>query len=437
VGPSGEAVRSVVVDTDLASDDLVALSFLLSSTEVDLVAVTVSGTGEVRCPQGLDVIRGLLAVTGDDDIPVACGRSAPLVGDRAFPTEWRDAADDAWGLDLPEVSDPSSERTAVELLTEALDPGGVTVLTLGPLTNLADAFRADADLAGDVSSVVVMGGAVDAPGNVFDEGVDPPLAEWNVYVDPTAAAEVLGSGAPVTMVGLDATSEVPITGDFLELLRINSHTESASLALTLLENNPLVYSGEAYFWDPLAAAVVVDPGLVTTETTPISVTTGDRPDSGQTARNAGGDPVTVALDADAAAFEQRLIRTLDQLEPDQTVVTMPPSVAEMAIRYDGTECTLAGPAATDQGRVRFTFESSEPGWFAGVAHLTGDRTIAQITASIEAGEQRRLEELGIDQPTIVGLAGGTSVISEPDQYMVLCGSEVGDVLIGGTFAVNP
>jgi len=426
-----------VVDTDLASDDLVALSFLLSSTEVDLVAITVSGTGEVRCPQGLDVIRGLLAVTGDDDIPVACGRSSPLFGDQAFPTDWRDAADDAWGLDLPEVAAPSSERTAVELLTEALDRGGVTVLTLGPLTNLADAFRAAANLAGNVSSVVVMGGAVDVPGNVFEEGVDPPVAEWNVYVDPTAAAEVFGSGVPVTMVGLDATSEVPITGDFLELLRINSHTEPASLVLTLLENNPLVYSGEAYFWDPLAAAVVVDPGLVTTETTPITVATGDSPDSGQTARNAGGDPVTVALDVDAAAFEQLLIRTLDQLEPNQPVVTMPPPVAEMAISYDGTDCTLTGPTATDQGRVRFTFESSEPGWFAGVAHLTGARTSEQITAWIEAGEQPSLEELGIDQPTIIGLAGGTSVIAEPDEYMVFCGSEVGDVLIGGTFAVNP
>lgn len=435
MGPSTEAARSVVVDTDLASDDLVALSFLLSSTEVDLVAVTVSGTGEVRCPQGLDVIRGLLAVTGDDDIPVACGRSAPLAGDRAFPTEWRDAADDAWDLDLPKVAAPSGERTAVELLIEALDPDGVTVLTLGPLTNLADAFRADPDLAGNVSSVVVMGGAVDVPGNVFDEGAEPPVAEWNVYVDPTAAAEVFGSGVLVTMVGLDATSEAPITGDFLELLRANSHTEPASLVLTLLENNPLVYSGEAYFWDPLAAAVVVDPGLVMTETIPISVVTGDR-DLGQTARNAGGDPLAVAMGADAAAFEELLIRTLDQLEPDHPIATLPPPSAEMAITYDGTDCSLAGPTATDQGRVRFTFESSEPGWFAGVVHLTGDRTTAQITAAIEAGEQLRLEELGLDRPTIVGSAGGTSVTAEPDHYMVLCGSEVGDLLIAGTFAVD-
>jgi inosine-uridine nucleoside N-ribohydrolase len=425
-----------VVDTDLAADDVVALSFLLSSTEVDVVAVTVSGTGEVRCPQGLDVIRGLLAVTGDDDIPVACGRSSPLVGDKAFPTEWRDAADDGWGLDLPEVAAPSSERTAVELLSETLDPGGVTVLTLGPLTNLADALRVDADLAGKISSLVVMGGALDVPGNVFDEGVDPPVAEWNIYVDPTAAAEAFGSGVPVTMIGLDATSQVPITGDFLELLRVNSHTEPASLVLTLLENNPLVYSGEAYFWDPLAAAVVVDPALVITEEIPLSVATGDGPESGQTARHPEGDPVTVALDADAAGLEQLLIHTLDQLEPDQPVVTLPLPVAEMEIRYDGTKCTLTGPAVTDQGRVRFTFESSEPGWGAGVAHLTGERTSEEITAWIEAG--RPPEGLGksIEPPTIVGLAGGTSVTAVPGEYMVFCGPEVGDALIGGSFVVN-
>jgi hypothetical protein len=136
------------------------------------------------------------------------------------------------------------------------------------------------------------------------------------------------------------------------------------------------------------------------------VATGDGPECGQTARNPEGDPVTVALDADAAGLEQLLIHTLDQLEPDQPVVTLPPPVAEMAISYDGTKCTLTGPAVTDQGRVRLTFESSEPGWWAGVAHLTGERTSEEIMAWIEAGKPP--EELGssIEPPTIVGLAGG-------------------------------
>ena len=94
-GPASTATGGavpVVVDTDLAVDDLVALAFLLSSPEADVRAVTVSGTGEVRCPQGLKVIRSLLAVTGDEKVPVACGRSTPLAGDHAFPTEWRDTS---------------------------------------------------------------------------------------------------------------------------------------------------------------------------------------------------------------------------------------------------------------------------------------------------------------------------------------------------------
>lgn len=72
--PPGERVP-LVVDTDLAADDLTALLFLLSSPEAEVRAITVSGTGEVRCPQGLEVAARLLAVTGDEDIPVACGRS--------------------------------------------------------------------------------------------------------------------------------------------------------------------------------------------------------------------------------------------------------------------------------------------------------------------------------------------------------------------------
>lgn len=290
-GATGAAVP-VVVDTDLAVDDLVALAFLLSSTEAEVRAVTVSGTGEVRCPQGLRVIRSLLSVTGDEGVPVACGRSTPLAGDHAFPTEWRELADSGWGLDLSTGPMPATDLSATDLLGTTLRQGGVTVLTLGPLTNVAEAFRADPELAAQVASIVVMGGALDVPGNVpgnvAGEGTGSSTAEWNVYVDPTAAAEVLASGAPIVLVGLDATDQLPITGDFLELLGANTRTGPAKLVDGLIRNNPQVYSGEAYFWDPLAAAVVVEPELVTTEEAAISVLTTPGVDDGRTVRAPDG-----------------------------------------------------------------------------------------------------------------------------------------------------
>lgn len=302
--------RPLVVDTDLAADDLVALAFLLSSPRAEVEAITVSGTGEVRCPDGLDVVRGLLAVTGDDDIPVACGRSTPLHGDHAFPTDWRDSADDAWGVKLPVVEAKGDSGSATGLLARSLEDGDATLVALGPLTNVAEAFRARPRLARQVPSVVVMGGALDVPGNVFVADDGSPTAEWNMYVDPTAAAEVVDSGVPVTLVALDATNQAPITDDFVEELQDVAGTAAGELAAEVLADNPLVASGEAFFWDPLAAAVALDPELVDTESVPLSVVADDGEESGRTVRDESGRPVLVATGVDREELERLLLSTL-------------------------------------------------------------------------------------------------------------------------------
>ena len=434
---SPRAARPVVVDTDLALDDLVALAFLLSSKDADVRAVTVSGTGEVRCPQGLQVVRRLLAVTGDDKVPVACGRSTPLAGDHAFPTAWRDAADGAWGLDLPTVTAPATERTAVDLLRDTLGSGGVTLLTLGPLTNVAEAFRAEPALAEKVSAIVVMGGALDVPGNVSGEGIEHSNAEWNFYVDPTAAAEVLASGAPTVLVGLDATNQLPISGDFLELLGANTHTESAKLVDTLIRNNPLVYSGQAYFWDPLATAVAIDRGLVSTDQETISVVTSTGPDNGRTVRSHDGASVAVARRARAAAFQQLLLRTLDQLPPDQPLETPRPPVGNAVIRFDGNTCRYDGPATVSRGRMRFTFRTTDPAWTGGVVSLTGTRSLEEVLAWVKAHRGRRQSVPGVSQATPVAPGVVMYVDVAPPSVAVVC-APLGDALPigGGTFTVE-
>lgn len=437
--PSGGAGAGVpvVVDTDLAIDDVVALAFLLSSTEVDVRAVTVSGTGEVRCPQGLTVIRALLAVTGDEKVPVACGRPTPLAGDHVFPTEWRDLADSGWGMDLSSVGAESTDRSAVDLLDTTLRGGGVALLTLGPLTNVAESFRADPDLAGRVSSIVVMGGAIDVPGNVAGEGV-PTTAEWNIYIDPTAANEVLTSGAPVTLVGLDATNQLPITGDFLELLGVNDHTAAAKLADTLIRNNPQVYSGDAYFWDPLAAAVVVDPEVVATEQATITVVTTPGRDNGRTVRREDGAPVTIAGRPRGHAFEELLVRTLDQLGPGAAVVTPPPPVGRATIRYDGSTCHYDGPATVSSGRMRFTFETTDPAWSAAVVGLTGERSIERILAWIEAHHAEGRDSIpGIREVTPVPPRTVMYADAVAPRMAVICASEAPVPLVAGVVTVRP
>ncbi|MDP2772111.1 MAG: nucleoside hydrolase [Nocardioides sp.] len=424
------------MDTDLALDDVVALAFLLSSTEVDVRAVTVSGTGEVRCPQGLKVIRSLLALTSDDEVPVACGRSTPLAGDHTFPSEWRDLADSGWDMDLSQVTTPTTERSAVDLLSATLRPGGVTLLTLGPLTNVAETFRAHPDLAEQVPSIVVMGGALDVPGNVSLPGTDSPASEWNMYVDPTAAAEVVDSGAPIVLVGLDATDRLPITGDFLELLSMNAGTEPAKLVDRLIRNNPQVYTGEAYFWDVLAAAVVVDPGLVTTEQAAISVLTTPGRDSGRTVRRDDGTTVTVARRPRGAAFQDLLLRTLDQLQPQAALTTPPPPVGDAAIRFDGGTCTYDGPATVPTGRMRFTFDTTDPAWTGAVVGLTGERSIERILAWLEAHPDSRDAVPGVRQATPVPPRFAMYVDVTSPRVAAICASDGPVPLLAGTVTVE-
>jgi pyrimidine-specific ribonucleoside hydrolase len=432
----------VVIDTDAAIDDLVALTFLLASDEVDVRAITVSGTGEVRCPAGVGVVQELLARTGDEEVPVACGRSTPLDGTHEFPSEWRDAADSGWGVVEPTRTPESDAPSAVELLVDTVEPG-VTLLTLGPLTNIADAFRTDSEIADRVASIVIMGGAVDVSGNVTQPDLDAADSEWNVYVDPTAASEVFGSGAPLVLVALDATNQVPVTPMFLERLVLNSHTPTASLVAELYEANPLVATGDAYFWDPLAAAAVIEPSLLTTERADIAVVTADGPDIARTIRSADGHPIDVATSADATTFEDLLLRTLDDVGPDEPLIEPSPADGDAVVTYDGTDCTYDGPTTVTAGRVGFTFETNDSTWVAAIIQLTGESTIEEVAAWIEANSE--MQEAppganappGVDDVILVPSGSTTFVAVEAPGVGVVCSTyEPGPLLIAASLVVE-
>jgi hypothetical protein len=281
-----------------------------------------------------------------------------------------------------------------------------------------------------------MGGAVDVPGNVSGEGSGPATAEWNMYVDPTAAAEVLASGAPVVLVGLDATNQAPITGDFLELLGANAHTAPAKLVDTLIRNNPQVYSGDAYFWDPLAAAVVVNPELVTTEDATVSVITAEGRDSGRTVRRDDGSPVAIAGRPRTTAFEDLLLRSLDQLGPAAALATPPPLVGRAAIRYDGSTCRYDGPTTVPTGRMRFTFRTTDPAWSGAVVGLTGERSIAQILAWVQTHPGSSASVPGVRLVTPVPPRFAMYVDVDPPRIAVMCAPDEPEPLVAGTVTVS-
>lgn len=142
--PASDHPRPVIIDTDMASDDWMAILFLLQRPDIKIKAITVAGTGETHCGPGVRSALRLVALAGESGIPAACGREIPLQGDQVFPEDWRTWADTLSGLAAPDVETPP-QGDAVQMLSTLMQesPEPMTVLTLGPLTNLAEAIQAD------------------------------------------------------------------------------------------------------------------------------------------------------------------------------------------------------------------------------------------------------------------------------------------------------
>jgi pyrimidine-specific ribonucleoside hydrolase len=220
------------------------------------------------------------------------------------------------GLSLPSNPNPPSSQSAVDLLTSVIpeSPQRVVLVTLGPLTNVAEALQSEPSLVDNLEMVYIMGGAVHVPGNLQVPGLamDNQVAEWNIYVDPHAAAVVMDSGAPITLVSLDATNHAPLTIDFYRRLEADRPTAEADFVYRVLtQMQDFITSGEYYFWDPLAAAVATDESLVAIQSQGLMVIEEEGPESGRTLAAADGTTVRVCTAANGAAFEEVFLNTLN------------------------------------------------------------------------------------------------------------------------------
>jgi inosine-uridine nucleoside N-ribohydrolase len=300
----------------MAADDWMAILYLLQRPDMTIRAITVTGAGETHCAPGIRHALGLVALSGYDKILIACGRETPLQGNHAFPDFWRKDVDSLLGLTLPEGQDAASNQTAVELLASVIQssPVKVTLLTLGPLTNIAEAFQNNSSLVDNIERIYIMGGAVDAPGNVGEGGIveDNNKAEWNIYVDPYAANIVLQSGSPITLVPLDATNQVPINHNFYNQLKSNHTSSEATFVFDVLtKQKAFIDMGGYYFWDPLAAAILADESLATFQTENLCVVEKEGFESGWTKSGNECPEVRVAVSVDGKRFEQIFLDTLN------------------------------------------------------------------------------------------------------------------------------
>jgi purine nucleosidase len=263
--------RKVILDCDPGHDDAIAIMLAHGDPAIELLAIaTVAGN------QTLDrTTANALAVAtvcGMSGVPIAAGAAAPLVR----PLDTAAVIHGESGLDGPTLPAPTvslDPRGAVEVIVQTImehDPGSVTLVPVGPLTNIALALRAEPGIAARVAEVVIMGGS-------YTRGNVTAAAEFNIHVDPEAAEEVFRAGWPITMVGLDLTHQALATPDVVA--RIAAVGTPASAFVVEL----LAFFGSSYrrvegfeappVHDPCAVARVIDPAVMRTRPARVEIET--------------------------------------------------------------------------------------------------------------------------------------------------------------------
>ncbi|GAA3571508.1 nucleoside hydrolase [Nonomuraea rosea] len=251
----------IILDCDPGHDDVFAIWLAAGSPEIDLRAITtVGGNGRLsHTTYNARVVTELAGITG---VPISPGAASPLVR-RLTPAEGIHGDNALGGPDLPAPSVAADPRTAIELIRDTLDQAEqeVTIVATGPLTNVAMFVRAYEDRLSRVREVVWMGGST-GRGNIT------PYAEFNSWTDPEAAAIVLESGVPFTMIGLNVTHQALVTPDVLARIgAIGNRTAAFGVELlsffnTAYEADQGMPAGPLH--DPVAVALVAAPGVVGT-----------------------------------------------------------------------------------------------------------------------------------------------------------------------------
>jgi purine nucleosidase len=314
------AVPVVIADIDADYDDIAALGYLCQEHKLghlSLKAVTVTVAGAGRPGKAIQHARCMLEQCGLTSVPVA---DSTAVGANIFPVAIRDDVDAVLGAVFSTCTQSAepSKTSAPDLIaaTAAASASKVTLLTFGPLTNVALALAKDGKLKERVERVSVMGGAVHVPGNLCcgaEKGFSM-TPEFNIWSDPVAAqASFQAFGPLLELVSLDATQFVPVTTTFLQKIGGDHHTKEADVVAGIAASKSFVdgaAGGFLYWWDPLNAVSAMTPGLVAFKEEGVTVVQAGA-DIGQTKPAADGVKIRVGGKTDGAKFEQLFLETLN------------------------------------------------------------------------------------------------------------------------------
>ena len=283
--PTSADAVPVVVDSDLAPDDLAAIAYLLRHPDVEVLAVTVPTTGMVTCGGGVDLLADFFEAIEEEPVPVACGETDRGPHGVPFPVPWATGSMTNSGLDRAGAGPPphvvrTDAATHLARLADRVD--GLHVVALGPLTEIAEVRRRDPASYSRLAGVTSMAGIVDADSHDASLGV----GEWNAAADVDAFAEVLAGDVPLTIVPDDPVP--PGRPDGL-----------AAPVVSGLGGDPQFTSPA--FWDLATAGVFTTPAAATVETGTWEVDVED--DRGRLVRTGEG-PVRVVTELDAGRLDE-------------------------------------------------------------------------------------------------------------------------------------
>ena len=288
--------RAIIVDTDMGNDDWMALLYLLKHPKADLKGITVNGAGLSEIDPALQHAVKLQEIAGTikkKSVPLAKGPAQAWKQKNPYPTEWQKRTNEFYGMDR-KIHYPlniQKESAAQFLVNLAKEFNNLEILALGSLTNIADAIKLDTSFVNKVKRIVIMGGAINVPGNVNFAGYpDNTFAEFNIFADPEAAEFVFKSGIEIYLIPLDSTNHVLIDKAMVERFKKKRQTPSLNAILHIFQEikNKLIDPGYFYAWDPLAAVALMENDFYNWEFVKLSVNTESGSHYGQTFKDQNG-----------------------------------------------------------------------------------------------------------------------------------------------------
>ena len=309
--------EKIIIDTDPGQDDAVAILLALASPELELLGIT-AVAGNVPLPLTSLNARKVCELAARPDVKVFAGAGRPLLRD-LLTAEYVHGKTGLDGPDLPEPAMALQTAHAVDFLVETVmshEPGTITLVPIGPLTNIAMAMIREPRFAGRLKRIVLMGGGF------FEGGNTTPAAEFNIYVDPHAAARVFASGAPIVMMPLDVTHKALTTRARVERIRALGTRVGVATAqmLDFFER----FDEEKYgsdggpLHDPCTIAWLLKPELFSGRDCHVEIVTDSQPALGMTLVDwwrVTGKPANayVVRDIDADGFFDMLTERLARL----------------------------------------------------------------------------------------------------------------------------